>query len=101
MSKGTIHVTIDGTSYPCRMTMGAMLRFKRETGREVSEITEGSISDVAVLLWCCVTSACKADGIPFTMSLEDFCDNVSTEDMDAMSDAISEEGKEDTDPKKA
>ena len=101
MAKGTIHVTIDGTSYPCRMTMGAMLRFRRETGREVSDIKEGSISDVAVLIWCCVASACKADGVPFAMSLEDFCDNVSPEDMDIMSAAISEENKEDTDPKKA
>ena len=101
MAKGTIHVTIDGTSYPCRMTMGAMLRFRRETGREVSDIKEGSISDVAVLIWCCVASACKADGVPFSMSLEDFCDNVSPEDMDAMSSAISEEKKEDDDPKKA
>ena len=32
-------VTIDGQEYPCRPTMGAMLRFKRETGKEVNEIT--------------------------------------------------------------
>ena len=32
-----IEVTINGTAYPCRPTMGAMLRFKKETGKEVTE----------------------------------------------------------------
>ena len=32
-----IEVTINGAKYPCRPTMGAMLRFKKETGKTVSE----------------------------------------------------------------
>lgn len=33
-----IEIKIDGKEYPCRQTMGAMLRFKQETGKEVTEI---------------------------------------------------------------
>ena len=32
-----IEVTINGAKYPCRPTMGAMLRFKKETGKMPSE----------------------------------------------------------------
>lgn len=70
------------------MTMGAMLRFKRETGKEVTEMTEGSISDVATLLYCCIVSACKADKIPFNMTLDEFADSVSAQDMAKISTAI-------------
>ena len=37
-----IEVKINGKSYPCRPTMGAMLRFKKETGKEVTEISNGN-----------------------------------------------------------
>ena len=42
-----------GKEYPCRQTMGAMLRFKRETGREVTDMTYG-VSDLCTYLYCCV-----------------------------------------------
>lgn len=68
------HITIAGKAYPCRTTMGALLRFKRETGREVAEIQNGELTDLLIFLWCCVVSACRADGKDFDMSLEDFAD---------------------------
>ena len=33
-----IEIMINGKAYPCRQTMGAMLRFKKETGKEVTEL---------------------------------------------------------------
>lgn len=78
-----IEVTINGKAYPCRPTMGAMLRFKKETGKEVTEIKEGSFSDLCAYLYCCVASACAADKVAFEMSLMDFADNLSPEDMKA------------------
>lgn len=77
-----IEVDINGKAYPCRQTMGAMLRFKQETGKEVTEIGD-SLSELCTFLWCCVVSACKADGIEFGMSLMDFADSISTDDMSA------------------
>jgi hypothetical protein len=61
--------------------MGAMLRFKKETGKEVTELQNGSFSDLCAYLYCCVASACAADKVPFKMSLMDFADALSPEDM--------------------
>lgn len=75
-----VEITINGVAYPCRQTMGAMLRFKQETGKEVTEIDPGSFSDLCTYLWCCVKSASKADGKDFDLSLMDFADSVTPED---------------------
>ena len=71
-----IEIMINGKAYPCRQTMGAMLRFKKETGKEVTELGN-SLSDMCAYLFCCVASACKHDGVKFDMSLMDFADRMS------------------------
>ncbi|MCI1778784.1 MAG: hypothetical protein LKI53_02375 [Bacteroidales bacterium] len=78
-----IEVTINGKAYPCRPTMGAMLRFKKETGKEVTEISNTSFSELCTYLYCCVASASAADKIPFDMSLMEFADALDPEDMNA------------------
>ncbi len=78
MSK--VEITINGVAYPCRQTMGAMLRFKQETGREATEM-DGGFTDLCTYLWCCIVSACNADKIDFNLSLMDFADSI---DPDAM-----------------
>lgn len=70
----SITITVNGTDYPCRPTMGAMLRFKRETGREATEIDTASLSDVCTYLWCCTASASRADRLDFPYTLDDFAD---------------------------
>ena len=69
--------------------MGAMLRFKRETGREVTDIfgekdekgnPKCDLSDFCTYIWCCICSASKADGIEFNLSFMDFAASVSPED---------------------
>ncbi|MBR1463452.1 MAG: hypothetical protein IJ604_08805 [Prevotella sp.] len=79
----SVSITIkasNGKTYPCRVTLGAMRRFKQETGKDADNIS--GASDLAVFVWCCCFSACKADGVEFGESLEDFCDLV---DMGALS----------------
>lgn len=88
-----IEVNINGKAYPCRPSMGAMLRFKNETGREVTDIDNG-FSDLCTYLWCCVVSACSKDNINFDMSLMDFADSIDPEDMNAWSQAIQLEESE-------
>ena len=61
---------------PCRVTMGAMVRFKREAGRDVSELGEKDIADLVLFIWCCVVSACNADGVSFDMAFERFADSL-------------------------
>lgn len=98
----TIEVRIGDTAYPCRMTMGAMLRYRRLTGKEVSEMESGSASELATLLYCCTASACSADGIEFGLSLEEFCDRIGVEDMERMSAGLRADnaGDKDEDSKK-
>lgn len=69
-------LNLGGIDYPCRVTMGAMVRFKRETGYDVSAIDEKGVSDLVLFMWCCVVSACKADGVSFDLSFEDFADRL-------------------------
>lgn len=67
-------ITVKGKTYPCRVTMGAMVRFKRACGRDVSELGKNDVSDMVLFMWCCVASACKADDVAFDMSFDDFAD---------------------------
>lgn len=83
---GKIEIEVNGKPFPCRPTMGAFLRFKRETGREVTEMGEGSFTDLCTLLWCCVVSASAHDGLKFGLSLMEFADSVSPEDVKAWAD---------------
>lgn len=87
-----VTVTINGKEYPCRPTMGAMLRFKKETGKEVTELANGSFSDLCVYLYCCVASACAADKVSFDMSVMDFADALSPEDMTEWANKVQGEG---------
>lgn len=73
--------------------MGAMLRFKRETGKEVTDI-KGEISDLLTYLWCCVCSASKADGIDFNLTLMDFADNIDPTQVAAWSKVLNDEAGE-------
>ena len=44
-----IEITINDKAYPCSPTMGAMLRFRQETGREINEIEPTSFSDLCTV----------------------------------------------------
>lgn len=84
-----ITISVDGKGYPARETMGAMLRFKRATGREATEMDGKSITDMATYMWCCAASACKHDGVEFPYGLEDFCDSADLGTVEAWAEALS------------
>ena len=96
-----IEITINGKAYPCRQTMGAMLRFKRETGKEVTDIKSDEFSDLVTWLWCCVVSACSHDHIAFDMALMEFADALDPEQMAAWAESIGTENATDQDEKKS
>lgn len=77
-----VEIVVNDKRYPCRQTMGAMLRYKRETGKEVTEISTTSPTDLVTYLWCCTVSACKHDGIDFDLDLIDFADSIQSEDIE-------------------
>ena len=74
-----IKVMINGVEYPCRPTMGAMTRFKEETGKEITEISVTSVSDMCVFLYCCVASASAADKVDFNFTFREFADLMDAE----------------------
>ena len=37
---------IKGVEYPCRVTMGAMVRFKRESGKDIREVDQQDVDRV-------------------------------------------------------
>ena len=91
MAKRSIFIQVGDRTYPFRMTLGAMLRFKRATGKEVTELDDGSVEEVAHLLYACLASASNADKVPFDLDFDGFCDNLSAEDMETMRDLLIEE----------
>lgn len=74
-------VRIDGKEYPCRVTMGAMVRFKRKTGFDVSKLDPTDMEGLMAFIWCCVVSACRADSVEFDMDFEDFADRLTPVDI--------------------
>ncbi|MBO6248461.1 MAG: hypothetical protein J6N54_06585 [Bacteroidales bacterium] len=87
-------IVYKGRELPCRMTMGAMVRFKNLTGRDVSALSSGDIADLIVLLWCCVKSACNADGIPFEEPFEFFADSLEADSLSEFVSALSNNAEE-------
>lgn len=89
-----VTININGQSYPCGPSMGAMLRFKKTTGKEYTEIDPSSLEDQCVFVWCCVVSACRREKIPFDYSFEDFADNMSMDDLYAFNAAVQQAQEE-------
>lgn len=105
--KRTIEIAINGNRYPCRVLLGGYLRFRDITGKEATSIDTQSISDLATLLYCFVAASCHSAGIPFDLSMYDFCDSLEMEELErfltlynAEADAGPEEAS-DADKKKA
>lgn len=74
-------ITINGREFPCRVTMGAMLRFKRQTGKDISQVESTDMTGLITFLYCCVASACNADGVEFGLDLDTFADSLTAEDV--------------------
>ena len=83
--------TSDGMSFPCKLTLGAMRRFKEATGHDVSAI-EGA-ADMAVLVWCCCKSTCNAEGVDMPYNLEDFTDRLDGDAIQGFSALLDPEKK--------
>lgn len=81
-------IKIKGKEYPCRQTMGALLRYKRETGQDISKLESSDTSGMVIFLWCCVVSASKADGVEFNMTLEEFADSCEVETLNNFTDQM-------------
>lgn len=89
-------VEINGVKYPIRATMGALVRYKQLTGKEVSEMdtTKPATDELCTYYYCCLASACNADGVDFPFDLMRFCDTLTPETVSRMAEMLREDGKE-------
>ena len=76
-------IRIKGQEYPCRVTMGAMVRFKRESGKDIREVNQTDVDLMLMFVWCCVKSACNADEVEFDIAFDRFVDMLEPEDFTA------------------
>ncbi|MDD3038649.1 hypothetical protein [Bacteroides sp.] len=80
-------IIISTKAYPSRVTMGAMIDFKRETGIDVNEIGT-DIGQLTMFMYCCARSACRADKVDFQLTFEEFADGINLEDFTAFQNAM-------------
>ena len=83
-------VIICAKEYPSRDTMGSMIDFKRETGKDVNEIG-ADIEQLTMFMYCCVRSACRADKMDFQLTFEQFADGINLEDFTAFQNGMATE----------
>nr|DAV78519.1 MAG TPA: tail assembly chaperone protein [Caudoviricetes sp.] len=81
-------IKIYGKEYPARVTMGAMRRYKRETGQDVS-LMGNDIDLLVTFMYCCIVSACNADDVPFDMDMDKFADGLGMDDLNGFAESIS------------
>lgn len=70
-------VLTTGESLPTEPSLGAMLLFRKETGREATEANLASLEDVSALLWANTKAACDVAGIEFRYDVQQFANRVS------------------------
>ena len=75
-------VTINGVGYPFRLTLGAMLAYKRETGEDFSKFNGEDMEKMLCILFNGIKSACRAEEIasPY-QSAEEIADYVDMEQI--------------------
>lgn len=76
-------VKINDKDYPVRFVMGAMLLYKRETGKEVSDLKQDDVEGMLCLMWCCIKCACQAERVDFAYDFETFCNSITPQDVEA------------------
>ncbi len=89
-----LFIEVGGNAYPCRLTMGAMLLFKQNTGKDVAQLENGNLEEMLMLMWCCTKSASRADGMEMDIDFDLFCDLLGPEDMAKWNAMMSEANQE-------
>jgi hypothetical protein len=86
-------ITIQGKKYPCYITNGAMLRYKRSTGEDVSKMANDDTAKMVEFMYHCTASASRAEDVDFDMDLDTFADYTTPADLQAFGEAVTEDSK--------
>lgn len=80
-------ITINGTTYPCRLTVGVLKRYKDQTGREMEDVKD--IFSISELLFLALQATCKREHVPFPYaSAEELMDDLDVLEMNGISEAL-------------
>ena len=92
------HVAIKGKSYPFRLTIGAMVAYKRDIGEDFSKFNGEDMEKMLHIIFYGIRSACKADSIEFPyQSPEEIADFI---DMERIADLFDAKGVDEDDGSK-
>ena len=92
------HVTIKGKSYPFRLTIGAMVAYKKAVGEDFSKFNGEDMEKMLHIIFHGIKSTCKADGIEFPyQSPEEIADYI---DMERITDLFDAKGVDEDDGSK-
>lgn len=73
-------INIKGVDYPVRLTIGAMVQYKRATGEDFTKFKGDDMEQLAQIIYFATRSACKADGVAFPYdSHEEIMDYIDME----------------------
>ncbi len=73
-------ITLDSKEYPISRTMGAFLRFKELTGKDVSQVGN-EMADVIALLYTFVECGCRIQKVEFPYNVQEFADRIDVSQM--------------------
>ena len=82
MESKEVKIKIHGREYPCMITLGAFLRYNHETGKDTPEIAGNDITAMVTFLWCCTASTCNDKKVDFDISLMDFADALTLDQLE-------------------
>lgn len=79
------YITIQGKQYPFRLTIGAMVRYKHDTGEDFSEFKGNDMEKLGMIVYHGTRSACRAEGIDFPFEKkEDMLDYIDVQEAVAV-----------------
>ena len=87
----TPSITIDNVAYPAKPSMGAMLMFKDQTGKEAHEINAESPTEMVIWLYCCTKAECQRQKVTFDFGLQDFANALDLDALTAWSQSLIDE----------
>lgn len=99
MKKHFITLTT-GESFPVEISLGAMLIFKEETGREATEADMGSLSDLIKLLWAGAAAASETAGIAMNYTPQQFANRLTPEELKKWKETYVESQRNEENPEK-
>ena len=83
-----VTIQVDGVTYPLRASMKAWRDFETNTGTRMADIGEADITKVPELLYYCAAAGARKEGKAFDVTLNDWMDAITTDDIMDMEEAI-------------